>query len=224
VEDNARVSLERVKKIIDNWEGLLTPRLSAVEIGSPSKHIFNAMSQVESLNWRSYDLCNTSFRLLQDGHYIPSVVLLRSAIETSSVLHALLSKVTSCISSGCVDDFESYIVSMLCGGRTGCAELPVSTNVLTFIDKVDASHPGFRRNYDFLSNMAHPNGGGVSGAYSKMLPEEFTCVFGTDIHDDIYRYALICLEATALFHCTCYASCLSQVGPFIQLCNASAQA
>ena len=58
------------------------------------------------------------------------------------------------------------MVQLLLGQRLEPeTELPVSINILTIIDHADKKIPKLRKNYDRLSEFAHPNWSGALGAY-----------------------------------------------------------
>lgn len=60
---------------------------------------------------------------------------------------------------------------------------PQALQILTCIDRMDKKVPGVRVHYDFLSEIAHPNWGGVVGMYAKMEEATFTARFGCDLQD-----------------------------------------
>ncbi|MBT6227820.1 MAG: hypothetical protein HOI47_14335 [Candidatus Scalindua sp.] len=45
---------------------------------------------------------------------------------------------------------------------------------MTFIDKVDKENPGFRKMFDELSEMAHPNWAGTLASYGRFNSETIT--------------------------------------------------
>ena len=53
-------------------------------------------------------------------------------------------------------DLDTYLMRLSMGNRTW-EELPVAINVLTFVDDVDKKVEGFRKQYDSLSEYAHPS-------------------------------------------------------------------
>jgi hypothetical protein len=56
---------------------------------------------------------------------------------------------------------------LLMGSKVDTDILPPSVNVLNFVDRVDRDIPGFRHQYDRLSEIAHPNWAGTVFLFSK---------------------------------------------------------
>jgi hypothetical protein len=71
---------------------------------------------------------------------------------------------------------------MLAGSRLW-DDGPQALQILGCIDRMDRKVPGVRRGYDMLSEIAHPNWGGVFGMYSKTDEPKFTAYFGRGLRD-----------------------------------------
>jgi hypothetical protein len=61
------------------------------------------------------------------------------------------------------------------------ADFPVAFNILTLIDHLDRELSGVRRAYDSLSEVAHPNYGGVHGLFAQVDQQNFVTYFGRDL-------------------------------------------
>jgi len=72
--------------------------------------------------------------------------------------------------------------------------MPTAINVLTFIDKVELELAGFRKNYDQLSEYAHPNWSGVSGTFTKTDYENILIDFGKNIRGKDRKKLLISIS------------------------------
>ena len=56
--------------------------------------------------------------------------------------------------------------------------MPTSVNILTLVDRVEKTAPGFRSLYDALSEYAHPNWAGTFGAFGTTITETIELELG----------------------------------------------
>lgn len=57
---------------------------------------------------------------------------------------------------------------LLMGSNADTDILPAAINVLNFVDRLEKDIPGFRHQYDCLSEFAHPNWAGTTFLFSKI--------------------------------------------------------
>ena len=57
--------------------------------------------------------------------------------------------------------------------------LPGRANILTAVDKMDKKYNGYRQQYDWLCEVAHPNWSGVLAAYGQLDYEKHSLSLGT---------------------------------------------
>ena len=102
-------------------------------------------------------------------------------------LHERITRFLKDHKTGELDDF---LMRSLVGARNN-PELPTSINILTLVDRVEKTMPGFRSSYDSLCECAHPNWAGTLGAYGeidrdkyelKLGPSSRTATFSMGIH------------------------------------------
>lgn len=139
---------------------------------------FNIDYYREALLYRFVDLCEAAILLTRSRNSVSAIVCARSAQETFAVI-AYLSFRLETLSTE--KDLRSLLETMhrLSIGWKGDEEFPEMINVLTCIDKVSKKlDPQFRKQYDMLSESAHPNYQGVLGTYSQPNHETLEVAIG----------------------------------------------
>jgi hypothetical protein len=102
-------------------------------------------------------------------------------------------------SDGFDPDVDDTIVRLVMGSRSEPL-LPGAINVLTFVDKVERDIPGFRRSYDKLSEIAHPNWAGTSLLYLEHDRETFVSACGSNDNSGTFNVAaLTLLSSVSIF-------------------------
>ena len=66
-----------------------------------------------------------------------------------------------------ISEIDQQLVKLLMGSRIDTDIFPPAENVMKFVDRVDEKIPGFRQQYDRLSEFAHPNWSGTALLFSK---------------------------------------------------------
>jgi hypothetical protein len=90
----------------------------------------------------------------------------RSFLESVAAIWFLNEKIKRQLTNGLGQDIHEQMVQLAMGHRND-ADFPVAVNVLTMIDRCDSHLPGLRKNYDRLSEFAHPNYSGALGVYGE---------------------------------------------------------
>lgn len=88
-------------------------------------------------------------------------------------------------------------MSYLLGARDN-PEMPTPRNILTLIDRVEVTLPGFRRVYDSLCECAHPNWAGTFGAFGEVDKEKFELKLGSVERSSAYTSGLAALSGSLM--------------------------
>lgn len=161
-------ALEELKKSITELDNLLVSEIEGKKISNISKLPFKVVSLIFSLHHRAVDLAKNSLSLFLDKHYLSAAILIRSLMETTSLVFLAQKKINQVVESNDVGDLDDFLMKGIFGSRIAGDELK-SVNILTAIDHTDKIHDKYRDMYDELSEFAHPNWLGVGSIYSKNL-------------------------------------------------------
>lgn len=96
---------------------------------------------------------------------LPAFLLTRASIETFVVLYSLRRIIVNLLKSKNIEDADGILMKRIFGGRI--EDLPLcATNISTLMASTDGSFPNLINNYDYLSEICHPNSFGVYMLYS----------------------------------------------------------
>ena len=96
-----------------------------------------------------------------------------------------------------IEAFDGILMRYLMGSRDN-PEMPTPTNILTLIDRVEVTLPGFRRVYDSLCECAHPNWAGTFGAFGEVDREKFELKLGPVATSPGYTSGLAALSGSLM--------------------------
>jgi hypothetical protein len=187
---------------------------------SRSKLPFKALLYREALIWRVTELGMAAFENFDANRLAAAILLTRAAVETTAVLWYLCNKITTALKAGSLGDIDDYLMRLSLGSRVW-EELPDTINVLTFVDCVNKTVDGFRRQYDSLSEYSHPNYSGTTGLYSKNDTENILIDFGSNVRstDGPKHIGVINLSvALTMFEHT-YNKLADVMSDFVALCE-----
>lgn len=126
-----------------------------------SLRLFDVWRQV-SLR-RVVDLAEGAEAFFHEGRLVPGCTLTRSVVETVALQYMAWKKLTVYAETADVRGAHTFLKSVVFGRRDkGDAWPTKSIHVLTAIDHLDQQFPGFRSEYDRLSEYVHP---GLAGGY-----------------------------------------------------------
>jgi hypothetical protein len=172
---------------IEEWTREAADRLARFERSLPrqmdplaiskSKIPFKADAFRKTLIWRATQLGHCALENYRREWIAAAVLLTRATVETTAALWYLRKKVSAVIESNALGDIDADLMRLQFGNKQW-DELPSAINVLTFVDTVDKDIDGFRKQYDALSEVAHPNYGGTTGLFSIMDREKILVTFG----------------------------------------------
>jgi hypothetical protein len=157
-EANARLSL---------LEANLPESVDGFAISPKSKLPFKALWYRDALLWRTTQMGRSAAECFERNKLASAVLLTRATVETCAAVWYLQKKIEMTIASGTVGNVDDDLMRLLMGSKVDTDILPPSVNVLNFVDRVDRDIPGFRHQYDRLSEIAHPNWAGTVFLFSK---------------------------------------------------------
>ena len=177
--DPPQAASGEVDQLIDRLEACFIDVLEEVgpEAGARSLRLFDVWRQV-SLR-RIVDLADGAETFFREGRLLPACTLTRSAVETVAVQYAIWKKLSALTDASDFRGIHTLLMSVVFGRRDKGDDWPnKSMNVLTAIDHLDKQFPGFRSEYDRLSEYAHPGLAGGYGMYVRTEGERLRSHFG----------------------------------------------
>jgi hypothetical protein len=157
--DDARANLSAYKQL---RKIRIKPAINSLV----NKPIFELEYFKESVLYRSIELAEASFTLLDGGNYLGAITTVRSLQETSSVMWYINALCQYAVANKELTHFTKQMHRLIVGWKNE-DDFPDPPNVLTLIDKVDKTISGYRKYYDILSEYAHPNWHGTMGLFAK---------------------------------------------------------
>lgn len=123
------------------------------------------------------DLGKQVLLLTENNHILGARVLLRSAIETLALLIFMNLKMRAVISNELsFFAFDKLTMQLLMGSKNQSTS-HAAINILTVLEKAEATHEGILELHQKLSESAHPNYDGVLFGYSKTDRENYETHF-----------------------------------------------
>ena len=151
-----------------------------------------------------------------------AILLTRAAVETTAALWYLRNKVTAAVNAKSLGDLDTYLMWLSMGNRAW-EELPAAINVLTFVDDVDKKVEGFRKQYDSLSEYAHPNYLGTTALYSETDKENILVNFGPNARSagSARTICIMNLSVALMIFEHAYNAFAELMPDFVSLCEAA---
>lgn len=147
------------------------------EAGMRSLRLFDVWRQV-SLR-RIVDLAEGAEAFFREGRLVPGCTLTRSVVETVALHYTVWKKLTAHSETGDFHGARTLLMSVVFGRRDKGDDWPnKSVNVLTAINHLDKQFPGFRSEYDRLSEYVHPGLAGGYGIYVRTESAGLRSYFG----------------------------------------------
>ena len=170
--------LQEVQLLAKAIASSLANQIQIAALTTNSKLPFKALYLREVLHHRVSSLATSAVYHFTENRAIPAVVLTRALVETVALFYVFHERLTRFLEDKNNSDLDRFLMSSLFGSRNQ-PELPPSTNVLTFVERVEKTIiPGFQSVYDSLSEYAHPNYAGTLGAFSEIDMEQFEVKLG----------------------------------------------
>lgn len=193
-EDEFQKALATARSHLAKIAPYLPSKVSAGEIGVWSKAPYKALVVRGGLLWRSQELGADAIQAFFDGRLATAIILTRAVIENVS-LHWRLADLIERRREITPDELSDTLTRMLVGWKND-KEFPEALNVLTMIGHLDRYIPGVRDSYDQLSEVAHPNYGGVHGLYAENDEANFTTDLGPKVRTSPPRHSVLILAAS----------------------------
>ena len=193
-------SLQEARSFVDTIAGSLPDKIQVAALTLKSKIPFKALSVRETLLHRIHALASAAVELFEGHRVIPAVVLTRAVSESTAVMFTLHERTARFLYDHKVNDFDDFLMCNLVGARNN-PEMPTAVNILTFIDRVEKTIPGFRSSYDSLSECAHPNWAGTLGAYGTIDRDKYELNLGPSSRTATFSIGVHALSgAVMIFH------------------------
>jgi hypothetical protein len=191
MEESAASLMDEIRKNLELLESSVPKLVDGWALSQMSKLPFKVLGYREALAWRMAELSRAAFEEFKRDSLAAAIVLTRAAVETSAALWFLCGKVGASVESAEVGDIDDYLMKMNMGIRTDPPTDPITGEVVTprpvsvgnFLDCVEKDIAGFKRQYGYLSEYAHPNWAGTVYLYSKFDKENATADFGKNIRE-----------------------------------------
>jgi hypothetical protein len=120
------------------------------------------------------ELTEAAVELLENNRMVAAITVIRSLLETVALLYWLYKQLQLAIAEGSSTKAKLFLQKALLGSRAESS--PVQPhNVLDAIDAVSKDIGLFRKTYEELCEVAHPNMFGCLGAYGKWNKEKVWC-------------------------------------------------
>jgi hypothetical protein len=172
-----------IRDLLERVESSLPHRVDAGAVSVLAKIPFKVLVFREMLIWRLAELGRTALQCFESDRIASAITLTRATVETSAALWFLCARVEAALKSGEIGDIDQCVMRLMFGNRVE-PEMEKAINVLSFVDKVDRDVPGFRKNYERLSEFAHPNWAGTALLFSRPDPPNLGTDFGTQLRPD----------------------------------------
>lgn len=187
-------ALETARANLAKMEPFLPTKVSAGDLNVWATAPYKALVVRGGLLWRSQELGTDAIQAFADGRLATAIILTRAVIENVA-LHWRLSDLITQRKDTSGSDLSDTLSRMLVGWKND-KEFPQAFNALTMVDRLDKIIPGVRDSYDQLSEVAHPNYGGVHGLYAENDEENFVTHLGPNVRDATPRHAVLILAAS----------------------------
>lgn len=181
-----KYSVESMVAEIDKRINLLESNLPhAVDplISRKSKLPYKAMFYREAAIWRVAELSRGAFENFEKDRLALAILATRAALETSAGLCYLRVKLDNTVKSRVLADVDDCLMRLAMGIRAEPDDSLQAISVLTFVQCADKQFRGLLRQYEILSEYAHPNWAGSGLLYSNTDKAKVWTVFGTNVRD-----------------------------------------
>lgn len=201
------ITANMVQAINERLPGLHARKVPSIDTdpGTEEKFAVNwARLYLQTHIRRSLSLIEGGYIEWKAGRTIVSSLCTRALLEDAAVFHYFIAKLTTLLKAGDWETVRAFISSRAFSNKRplGVDTLGVtidSTNILTFIGKMNKLNAGFSSLYDDLSEVCHPNGIGVMLYFGAFQDDDIV----TFDDGEKQSYAAIghLLAATYLFIC-----------------------
>lgn len=166
-DQNFTVSL----KVLAQLKASLPGNVEAAKTSRKAKLPFFTTCLRECLLYRATELGQSACDTTKAGELVSAAVLIRALLEAVALLVLLDQRVREVVKSKKIQELDDVVSRALVGCRNKATPLE-AINVRTILGHASKRYEGLGRVYDELSEIAHPNWGGLLGAYGTLNKEE----------------------------------------------------
>ena len=166
-------AIELISAQLASMEKSLPEPVAATKLALKTRIPHTALSLREVLYARMFDISAIAFDQLKSGNSIAGIILTRAALETVALIGVFAIRIREYLHVESEDKLDRFLKSSLLGSKNESTKVE-AINILTFIDRVDKDSPGFRKMFDDLCEMAHPNWAGTLASYGRFDSETIT--------------------------------------------------
>ena len=197
--------LAEAQEFSERLSASLPDRIQAVDLTLKSKLPFKALCIRELLLHRMAALSSAAVDLFKRRRTIPAVILTRAIVETFAMMFTFRERLDRFLKGKTknIGAFDDFLMRCLLGAKNN-PEMLTSTNILTAVDRVERTRPGFRNVYDVLCEYVHPNWAGTLGAFGQIDKEKFEIKLGPAERSPAYTTGLAALSGSLMIFERCY--------------------
>ena len=163
--------LERGKLLSQALKASLPPRIDPATISSTARIPFKVLCLREVLLFRISELAEAALRCYEENQLVATATLSRALMESIALSYWLYKEIQGSLERGTSDKINIFLGKALVGRREE-TPLLLAHNVMNAIDAVTIDIPDYRKLYEHLCEIAHPNWDGCLGAYATLNREE----------------------------------------------------
>ncbi|MEO6307756.1 MAG: hypothetical protein ABIO96_07150 [Nitrospiraceae bacterium] len=157
--------------VIAELKASLPAKVDAAKTSQKAKLPFFTTCLRECLLYRITELGESACKTIRAGELVSGAVLVRALLEAVALIVLLDQRVRETIESGDIQKLEDLVSRASVGCRNKVTPLE-AINVRTILEHATKKYEGLGDVYDELSEIAHPNWGGLLGAYGTLNTEE----------------------------------------------------
>lgn len=184
----------RVDELIEEVNKRLPTRVDLTDISKyGSLYPYKLQVIKASQLYRNHELASSILIAFNSQSYSAAAILVRSLLESSALLFYIGKKINGTIESNSTGDIDSILMSVLMGYSGDKKEKSKAKpiQVLTAVDHAEKKVPGYRREYDHLSDYTHPNWFGSHNMYAKIKDGEYITEFDASLNNSKTSWSLI---------------------------------
>lgn len=157
--------------VLAELKASLPAKVEAEKSSRKAKLPFFVTCLRECLLFRITELGESACKTIKSGELVSGAVLVRALLEAVALIVLLDQRVRETIESGDIQTLDDLVSRTLVGCRNKVTPLE-AINVRTVLEHASKKYEGLGKVYDELSEIAHPNWGGLLGAYGTLNAEE----------------------------------------------------
>lgn len=170
-------ALDEARSLSERIAASLPKQVDAAALTRNSKVPFKVLSLRELLIHRVSALASAAVSQFEQDNHLAGVVLARAVLETVAMVFELHKQLAAWLDKRDDAALDSFAMNSLMANKWP-EEKHQARSILTFVNHVEKTVPGFRHSYDGLSEYTHPNWSGVLGAFGEIDYERHILLLG----------------------------------------------